>query len=398
MDKRLLDKAAGPGRIRGVALAAWRDARKRPERAGPVLRRRVREARALHSRERRLVQDALYGLLREHAFIERVLGTSVPEALWLGWLVRQGLDPALAQAEHPADYAVLADAVPRDAAEAHSIPPGLFARLSAQWDPGEVAAFLAASDQRAPVQLRCNATKATREAVAARLEELGVHTTPSADTAHGLTLATRRNVEATPPFKQGWFEVQDAGSQRLAALVDPDGPVIDFCAGAGGKTLAIAAEGVPVLAFDVRPRALAELRQRAIRAGAQVETAVLRDGKPPSRFARRRASRVLVDAPCTGTGTLRRHPEHRWQWSTAWLRSRVQLQSQILSRAAQHVAPGGRLIYGTCSVLEQENERVVEKFLSQHRGFAEDGDLRLNLAPHRSGTDGFFGAVLMRQV
>lgn len=400
----VLAKAARPGRMRDAALRAWTAARAAPRKSGALLRGSVRGNRSLHSRERRLVQEGLFTMVRRSRGLHALLGTDRPLALWLGWLTLEGLDPAVAAAElaGPSWEALatrwdgLGDgARPRERlALRHSVSDGLARQLVSSLGAQEAEAFLIASDARGPVTVRANRLRCTREELQHRLAREGVPTQSSGCAPDGLEVAGRHNLAALASFRDGWFEVQDEGSQRLAALVDPDGPVVDFCAGAGGKTLALAAHGVPVIALDVRRHALRELEKRAKRAGAQVETfAIAPQGPLPMAVAGLRASRVLVDAPCTGTGTLRRHPEHRWLLDRQAIRDRSRQQAGILSRAARLVAPGGRLIYGTCSVLRSENEAIVDAFLADHGDWALWGP-PLRTAPHVDGADGFFGAVL----
>lgn len=404
-DPRLLIKAAGPGRIRDTALKTWRQARQQPRRSGAVLRGSVRRNRSLHSRERRLVQEALFGMVRTERGLAEILGTDAEFALWLGWLVLAGLDPDVADAQLIGAWDTLRDefealgqgrSPTERLALRHSLPDDLARRLVKSLGAEPAEAFLQASDQRGPVAVRANRLRCDREALAARLAEEGVPTEPSQIAADGLRICGRHNLEAVDSFKEGWFEVQDEGSQRLAALVEPEGPVIDFCAGAGGKSLALAAAGVPVMALDVRGEALEELDRRATRAGADVDVQrISAQGPLPDRVSQRRVGRVLVDAPCSGSGVLRRHPEHRYLIDRRSLSRQSALQRSILERACPLVADGGRLIYGTCSVLREENDRVIEGFLDAHPGWSLVSE-PLRMAPHTHDTDGFFGAVLQR--
>ncbi|MEZ4240957.1 MAG: RsmB/NOP family class I SAM-dependent RNA methyltransferase [Myxococcota bacterium] len=389
-----LERAAGPGRIRGIALELWGAAVATPERAGATLRQGLRAARALHSAERRLVQDALYGLIRRQRLLE-ALASPDPLDLWLGWLVLEaGLPPERAAAERPGDWATLAaraGAVPADAAGLalrHSLPEPVAARLVAQLG-AEAPAFLAASDARAPVTLRANRRKGPPAALVRRLAAEGVATRPVDGVADALEVVGRANLEGSRAFRDGAFEVQDAASQRVAALV-ADGPVLDACAGAGGKALALAARGLDVVALDVRQRALDELARRAKRAGTPVRAQCVAADAWPAELPR--FPWVLLDAPCTGSGVLRRHPEHRWQLGEAAIAARAATQRGLLSRAAAQVLPGGHLVYATCSVLRDEDEDVVEAFLAAHPGWALDRTLRT--WPHLDGGDGFYAAVL----
>ncbi|MGN6666486.1 MAG: RsmB/NOP family class I SAM-dependent RNA methyltransferase, partial [Trinickia sp.] len=220
------------------------------------------------------------------------------------------------------------------------------------------------------------------------------------------------------PFEDGWIEVQDEGSQLLCALVAPrrGEMIVDFCAGAGGKTLALGAamrSTGRLYAFDVSDRRLAKLKPRLARSGLSNVHPVLIDSEHDAKIKRLagKIDRVLVDAPCSGLGTLRRNPDLKWRQSPASVEELVPKQRSILASAARLVKPGGRLVYATCSMLDAENEGIVAQFLADHPDFAlvpagkvlaeqrievEMGDY-LSLWPHRHATDGFFAAVLERR-
>ena len=277
----------------------------------------------------------------------------------------------------------------------------------------------------APVDIRANLLKATRDEVRAALKEEGIDTKPCGLSPAGLRLTRRRPLTGTKPFKDGFFEVQDEGSQIVSLLVDakPGQKVVDFCAGAGGKTLAIAAmmeNKGRIIACDTSEVRLGRAADRLKRAGAfTVERRVLSSAR--DKWVKRRAGkfdggfdRVLVDAPCTGTGTWRRNPDQKWRVTETDLAELTALQTDILSSAARLVAPGGRLIYATCSMLREENADRISAFLEERPDFfiqpygdvwrevaAGDpptGDDMLSLSPVEQGTDGFFAAILGRKV
>lgn len=387
-----LERAARPGRVRGIGLELWERALADRERAGPTLSRGLREARALHSGERRTVQEVLYALIRAERGLRALVGDDPLDA-WLGQLVLAGLDPAVASAERPGAWDTLRerfDALPSTLR--HSVPDELASRLLTQLGAEEADRFWQSSDRRAPMVLRAHLRRAgTRDRLSARLREEGIETTPVG--ARGLRVEGRANVEGSRAYRDGWLELQDEGSQRLTDLVgDGPGTLLDLCAGAGGKSLALADRGHRVVAADVRPRALAELEQRAKRGGVRIETVTLPEGDLPASLARRVFDTVLVDAPCTGTGVFRRHPADRWRWSPERSAALADLQRTLLERGAARVAPGGRLIYATCSVDRAEDEDVVEAFLASHPEWEVADTLRT--WPHRDGTDGFYGCVL----
>jgi 16S rRNA (cytosine967-C5)-methyltransferase len=300
-----------------------------------------------------------------------------------------------------------------------SYPTWLVERLVNDLGPTEGLAACAAMNQRAPMALRVNTVKISREALIERLAEENVVARPTALAPAGLILETRVNAFGLSAFRDGLFEVMDEGSQLCAELVapPPGGRVADACAGAGGKTLAIAAamggKG-RVLALDVDGRKLEELRRRARRAGLSnvAARAVSDEAKLPEEARIGGWDRVLVDAPCSGLGTLRRNPEARWRQTPQAIAGFPARQLALLVTYAPLCAVGGRLIYATCTILEQENDKVLERFLAERPDFVRvpvkeiwgrelaekvgDG-LTLRLLPQTHDTDGFYAAVLRRK-
>jgi 16S rRNA (cytosine967-C5)-methyltransferase len=398
LQDRLLARAAAPGRVRGVLLELWDQGRRGPARA--VWAAGLRQARALHSAERRLVQDGLYGLVRDELRLRTLLGTDDPLALWLGWLIRRGLPQELAAAEHPAPFQELARwdelgadlPAPERLALWHSLPLPVVHRLVELLGAERAEQELRAFDARGPVHLRVNRRRGAREQLAQRLRQEGVETSPLPQVPDGLQVSGRANLEGTRAFAQGWFELQDEGSQRLIELLPEKGDILDVCAGAGGKSLALAARGARVTALDIRQRALLELERRAERAGVRIATRLVPEDRLPDDL--RPAPAVLVDAPCTGSGVLRRHPEHRWSLSEEQIARKVALQQRLLRDASRLVTPGGLLVYSTCSVLPDEDEQVTRAFLQTQPEFALQTELRT--WPHRDGCDGFYAAALRR--
>ncbi len=274
---------------------------------------------------------------------------------------------------------------------------------------------IAALETPPPVDLRVNRLKATVEQAQAALAREGVETEPTSLAPDGLRLKKRLSVVAGQAFQDGLVEIQDEGSQLVAALVDakPGMQVMDYCAGAGGKTLAIAAgmnNKGRVVAMDVLETRLDRSAQRLRRAGAHnVERRTIGEHAKWLKRQKGNFDRVLVDAPCTGTGTWRRNPDARWTLKRRDLEELVPKQAGILEAAAKLVKPGGRLVYATCSVLPAENERQIESFLAAHPDFelqpvgeivpdvAGEATPYLRLSPLRHGTDGFFAATMRRK-
>ncbi len=285
------------------------------------------------------------------------------------------------------DHPSMPDAVRLEA------PDWLVSRL----DAAELGAML----EPAPLDLRVNLLKATRERASAALAAEGLEAKPTPHSSWGLRIAGRRQVTTGPAFRNGLVEVQDEGSQVVAAVVDaqPGMRVIDLCAGAGGKTLALAMtmqNRGQLVACDVSAARLDGAVRRLRRAGVHnVERHLLTAG---DKFLKRRAGtfdRVLVDAPCTGTGTWRRNPDARLRLTQSDLAELLPKQAAILDQAAPLVRAGGRLIYATCSLLREENEDQVTGFLARHPEFIRTDSLVLT--PARHDTDGFFASVLVRR-
>ncbi|HEX4261534.1 MAG TPA: RsmB/NOP family class I SAM-dependent RNA methyltransferase [Acetobacteraceae bacterium] len=275
----------------------------------------------------------------------------------------------------------------------------------------ELAALLAP----APLDLRTNLLKADRQTARAALAAEGLAAESTPLSPWGLRIATRAPVTAAEAFRTGLVEIQDEGSQLVSLLVDarPGQRVCDFCAGAAGKTLALAAmmdNRGTLVACDVNARRLEASVRRLRRAGAHnVERHLLLPGDKWAKRHARGFDRVLVDAPCSGSGTWRRNPDARLRLDETDVAELVVRQAAILDRAAPLVRSGGRLVYATCSLLAQENEDQVAAFLDRNPGFSSlpprkvwaldlpgEGE-HLRLSPLRHGTDGFFAAVLERR-
>ena len=260
---------------------------------------------------------------------------------------------------------------------------------------------LAALNRQAPLVLRAYRLRTTPEALKGVLNSDGF----TAETLEGcpdaLCLQERGNVFRTRAFRDGLFEVQDAASQKVAPYLEPAPGmrVIDACAGAGGKTLHLAAlmqNKGQLLALDIYPAKLSELRKRAKRAGAcNIETRLIDSSKVVKRL-RATADRVLIDAPCTGLGVLRRNPDAKWKLQPDFLERVTRTQQELLEQYSQMVRSGGMLVYATCSILPQENQQQVETFLKSEAG--KDFSLlrQDTLLASREGFDGFYMAQLLR--
>jgi 16S rRNA (cytosine967-C5)-methyltransferase len=399
--------------------------------ADRVLHHFFRRNTRLGQRDRALIAETVFATLRRLVWLRwlapdaadnarRLLALSLRH---LAGLSARALEPLL----KPADRAWLAgvrtaggvgasaDAVAAD------LPDWAWTRLTTAHGDDWALAFGRAMQQPAPLDLRVNSGRLRRDEALALLQGEGIEAAPTPLSPLGIRLTHKLALQDHRLFREGAVEVQDEGSQLLGLLVGArrGEHVGDFCAGAGGKTLLLAAQmrdSGQVYAFDVSERRLAQLSPRLQRAGtSNVQPQRIADEDDPRlQRLRGKLDRVLVDAPCSGLGTLRRNPDLKFRMSEEALAELGAKQSRILAAAARLVKPGGVLVYGTCSPLEEENLQVVEAFLAAHPDFrlepagaalaktcpnlppalAEAQILRLS--PHEHGTDGFFGARLVR--
>ncbi|MGB5692513.1 MAG: RsmB/NOP family class I SAM-dependent RNA methyltransferase [Flavobacteriaceae bacterium] len=261
---------------------------------------------------------------------------------------------------------------------------------------------LKALNQVAPVVLRTNTLKTTREDLKKVLAEEGIQTFILKDYPEALVLEQRSNVFRTKAFSSGLFEVQDASSQKVALFLEPKPGmrVIDACAGAGGKTLHLAClmeNKGQIIALDIYHQKLKELKRRSRRNGAHnIETRLIESNKVIKKL-HGKADRVLIDAPCSGTGVLRRNPDAKWKLSNEFVLALLDQQAEIFHRYAKMVKPGGKLVYATCSILPQENEVQVERFLKSDAGQDFELEKDLHLWASKTGYDGFYMARLHKR-
>ncbi len=417
--------------------------------ADAVVARYCRERRQLGPRERATLGDVTYAVLRRKLLLEQLArsgsGAQARRLAILGFAAVQdeqarALDPAAtrgardflksALSPNESQWLDQCDSVqPQDllAPHRHNLPEWLAAPLRQQLGEPGFWALAEALAQSAPLDLRVNILKARREQVLQELAQVGIQAAPSQHSPWGLRVQGKPSLARLPAFASGDFEVQDEGSQLLALLLDArrGEMVADFCAGAGGKTLAIGAamRGTGRLyAFDVSAHRLEGLKPRLARSGLSNVHPVAIAHERDERIKRLagKMDRVLVDAPCSGLGTLRRSPDLKWRQKPEAIAELAQQQAAILAGAARLVKPGGRLVYATCSVLEQENEAVARAFAAAQGDFeplevadllaqsrvadaaalasgGEGGGRFLRLWPHLHGTDGFFAAVWQRR-
>jgi 16S rRNA (cytosine967-C5)-methyltransferase len=391
--------------------------------SGPAdesLSRYFREHRELGQQERGFVAETVFAVLRRKRSLEAAVGSAEPRALLAAALLRvqglsaRALDGLVEDSLTARIRGLRAETLPM--AVRADLPDWLWQRLAADHGEAEALRIAQAMLNPAPLDLRVNLARIGRDAVLEHLARDGIEASPTPHSPAGVRLAAKPAINRHALFRDGLIEVQDEGSQLLAWLVGPrrGEMVADYCAGAGGKTLALAMlmRGAGRLyALDVSARRLAALAPRAARAGINNVQSIVLSGDNDARTRRLagKLDRVLVDAPCSGFGTLRRNPDLKWRQGPQAIVELAAKQARILGAAARLVKPGGRLVYATCSLLREENEAVADAFAAAHPQFqplscgelfaaqriAMDGE-RLRLWPHRQGTDGFFAAAFLR--
>lgn len=278
-----------------------------------------------------------------------------------------------------------------------SFPKELFDQIAQSYGLEKTMEICRISNSEAPLTVRVNPLKTTKEALLKRWEG-SYPVAPCPLAPYGLVFQSRCNLIHLPEFREGHFEIQDEGSQLLSELVQagPGDLVLDYCAGSGGKTLAFAPRMEnkgQIYLHDVRPAILMEAKRRLRRAGVQNAQIVnAKDDK--LKKLKKQMAWVLVDAPCTGTGTLRRNPDCKWNYTDELLAQLIGQQRTIFEQALSYLRPGGKIVYATCSILRAENEAQVEHFCKTYQ-LKVEGEMFSTL-PTDKGMDGFFGAVLSR--
>lgn len=342
--------------------------------------------KALGSQDRGFIAEAFYGLIRRQSLIDYLTDNSKD------WEVRikAYFDEDINKLSHDTSIPLLARI---------SFPEDLFEAIARSHGPEKAAEICRTCNFPAPTTVRVNTIKISRDELFKRWKDVYDISLCSAS-ATGIIFHKKISFFSLEEFKKGYFEVQDEGSQLLANLVQvkPGDQVLDYCSGSGGKTLAFApfmeSKG-QIFLHDIRPRVLSEAKKRLKRAG--VQNAQIIDAEETLRLnkLKKRMDWVLVDAPCTGTGTLRRNPDMKWKYESAMLQRLVGQQRQIFERALSFLKPGGKIVYGTCSILNEENRGQIDHFMKAY-------DLQLvgdpfECIPTPGGPDGFFGAVLERK-
>ncbi|HTN93215.1 MAG TPA: RsmB/NOP family class I SAM-dependent RNA methyltransferase [Gallionella sp.] len=377
------------------------------------------------SNERELIAEAVFGVLRHRMLLEHACkGTATPRKLALAWLFRFGgynlreLEPVLKRDEKEWLATVKGIQIEQLPLSIQAeLPEWLVIKMRSSCSDADILAFGKSMQQAAPLDIRVNTLLAKRDDVLQKLHEKKIEASATPYSPIGIRLKEKIPLNKDALYTEGKIEIQDEGSQLLGFLLAPkrNDMVVDFCAGAGGKTLMLSAmmnsQG-RLYAMDVSEKRLANLKPRLKRSGASNIQPMLIAHENDLKVKRLagKIDRVLVDAPCSGLGTLRRSPDLKFRQSPGSIEEFARRQTAILASASRLLKKAGRLVYATCSTLPEENQHVVQAFLADHPDFilrpagealrqqkiALDALDYLELRPHLHNTDGFFAAVLER--
>ncbi len=415
-----------------IAADLWEEIRNDPGPADRALANFFyRHRKKLGARDRRLLSEIIYTAFRHLAFLElwakqfdgdrdallfMLLAAAAEEIIPLEDFAREitrfgATEQSSRLYSHLKTRRLPAKVAPRSHEEKlalhYSFPLWLVQHWSKVFPAEELPLILEALNQRPPLAIRTNLVKITRQQLIERLNEKGFAVYAAPKSPLGILFETRQAVFKTEEFTQGFFEVQDEGSQLAGLSVDakPGELIWDVCAGSGGKALLMAGamhNKGRIIATDIRSRKLEDLKKRASRAGIFNIFPADIHRMDDIKSARGGFDKILVDAPCSGTGTLRRNPDAKWKLTPETLLNHHHDQLAILETALPRLKPGGRLFYVTCSLDPQENEQTIDVFSQKHadlvpltHGCFKDGIFRL--LPHKEGTDGFFVAGFQRQ-
>ncbi len=381
------------------------------EYADKVVARALKKDTRWGSADRKFVAETIYEIVRWKRLYGEIAEVREPydrDNLWrmfAAWAVLRGFPiPDWRQLEGTPERRIKGrfDELSKLRTIRESIPDWMDQLGVAELGEENWAKEIHAQNEPAKVILRTNTLKTTREKLRAILMDLDIATDPLPDRPEALVLRERANVFLTDAFKQGLFEVQDASSQLVAHLLDvqPGMRVVDACAGAGGKTLHLASlmeNKGQLIAMDLYESKLKQLKLRAKRNGAfNIEYRII-DSTKVIKKLQDKADRVLIDAPCSGLGVLRRNPDAKWKLQPEFIENIKKVQSEVLESYSRMVKPGGKLVYATCSILPSENRAQVDRFLTSEAGKSFNFVKDSSILASDSGFDGFYMALMERK-
>lgn len=370
--------------------------------ADKVLEKTFKSNRQLGSRDRKFFAETVYEVIRNFRFYSEVMKSEESFDLIVAHLIKTNgeLPPREEFSEFDVEKIKSRMKYKHEDHVLYSFPDWLH-ELGKKEFGSEWPALMKALNQQAHVYVRTNTLKINREKLKEEFLKEEIKTSEVPDFPDALVLNERKNVFITQCFKKGYFEVQDASSQLIAPLlgVQPSERVVDACAGAGGKTLHMAAlmkNKGKVIAMDIHDWKLGELKKRAARDGVDIVETKLIDSTKVIKRLENNFDRVLLDVPCSGLGVLRRNPDTKWKLSMDEVIRLIELQKNILTDYSKMCKPNGFMVYATCSILNSENEEQVKWFLNSETG--KDWTLikEIRMWPHKDGFDGFYGALLKR--
>lgn len=381
------------------------------EYADKVVARALKKDKRWGSADRKFVAETIYEIVRWKRLYAEIAEVKEPynrDNLWrmfAAWAVLRGYPiPDWTQLQGTPERKIKGrfDELSKNRAIKESIPDWMDALGVKELGEAVWTKEIKAQNEQAKVILRTNTLKITPDKLRARLMDANIETEYIKNQPQALVLKERANVFLTQEFKDGLFEVQDASSQLVAPLLDvkPGMRVVDTCAGAGGKTLHLASimeNKGQLIALDLYESKLNQLKLRARRNGVHnIETRVIESSKTIKKL-HEKADRVLIDAPCSGLGVLKRNPDSKWKLQPEFIDNIKKVQAEVLENYSKIVKPGGKLVYATCSVLPSENQEQIQKFLTTESGknftFVEDH----KILAHETGYDGFYMALLERK-
>ncbi len=376
------------------------------EYAGKVVEKALKRDKRWGARDRKFVAETIYDITRWKRLYNEIAGTKEHysrENLWkmfAVWATLKGIElPDWKYFETTPVRRIKGkfDELQSDRKIKESIPDWMDEVAVKELGEAVWTREIAAMNQKAEVILRVNTLKIDVSTLQKFLRKEEVDTEFVRDNPTALRLVERKNVFLTEAFKRGYFEVQDASSQLVAPFlqVEPGMRVVDTCAGAGGKTLHLAAimeNKGQIIALDIYGGKLAQLKKRAKRAGVHNVDMRVIDSTKVIKKLKDSADAVLIDAPCSGIGVLKRNPDSKWKLQPEFMDKIRDTQAEILDKYSQMVKPGGKLVYATCSILPSENENQVKTFLDSHKEFKFVEDKKIS--PSKSGFDGFYMALL----
>ncbi len=378
------------------------------EYADKVVEKALKRDKRWGARDRKFVAETIYDMVRWKRLYNEIAGTKshyTTENVWKNFAVLAVLKgyklPDWNQLQGVPERRIKGkfDELQKERVFKESIPDWMDELGVKELGVEKWTKEISALNEQAEVILRVNTLKTTKLALQKKLEDEGIETEPIRGYEYALKLKERANVFTTEAFKLGFFEVQDASSQLVAEYLDvkPGMKVIDTCAGAGGKSLHLAAlmeNKGQLISTDIYESKLKKLKIRARRNGVHNITTKVIDSLKVMKKMKSTADRVLIDAPCSGIGVLKRNPDSKWKLQPEFVDTIIKTQAEILEEYSQLVKVGGKMVYATCSILPSENEKQVQLFLNSHPEFQLEKQNKVSA--YKSGYDGFYMALLER--